>query len=211
MMKKYKVYVVDDDRTVLDTLDKQLKKTYEVTCFVAPERCLSKALDEQCDLLIADINMPQMDGIALLSEFRKYYPLTPVLILTGFGSVSIAKKAISMGANDFLEKPFDRTQFLDTIKQLLSEYAILCQFAEKYTLTKMQFVILQHIIAGRGTKEMAYLMNRSVRTLESHRYKMMKKVGASNVNELLTNPYLLGYFESKFISKDRIGEIAPST
>ena len=193
-MNKHNIYFVDDEPDILRAVKNTLKEQYFVNCYRNPRQALNEAEQDICDLLITDMNMPDMDGMTLLKEFRKLLPVTPVMILTGYGDVKSAQQAISLGADDFLEKPFDRSDFLDTIDRLLSTYAILKQLAEEYSLSKMQFVMLQHVLAGRGIKESAYLMNRSDRTLESHRYKMMKKMNVANVMDILTQPSVLEYF-----------------
>jgi len=193
-MDKYNIYFIDDEPDILRIVRNTLKDMYFINCYNNPKRALYKAEKDGCDLLITDMNMPDMDGMTLLKEFRKILPVTPVIILTGYGDVTSAKQAILLGANDFLEKPFDRTNFLDSIQRLLSTYAILKQLVKEYDLSKMQFMMLQHVIIGRGIKESAFLMNRSDRTLESHRYKMMKKMNASSVMDILTHPSVLEYF-----------------
>jgi len=192
-MLRHNIFFVDDDPAILRSVREILEQQYEVDCYQDGGQALTEAQQTPCDLLITDINMPKVDGIRLIKEFRKFFPLTPIIVLTGYGDVAEAQKAISLGANDFLEKPFDRTGFLVTIEHLLGTYDTLKQVVREFSLSQMQFIMLQHIIAGKGIKESAFAMNRSDRTLESHRYKLMKKMKANSAIEILTHPGILRY------------------
>jgi two-component system response regulator FixJ len=208
MMNTYKIYCLDDDIRILAVLRQILEKTYAVDCFTEPQLCLLGAKKGGCDLLITDLNMPKMDGMEMIRQFKYQLPAVPVVILTGYADVEKAKKGIGLGADEFLEKPPDRSLLLRTLEVLLTGYSILKETAVKYGLTRMQFVILQHILAGRSTKRMAYVTQRSVRTIESHRYKMMKKYQAANVMELLAHADILRYIKHKenYLSRKILNE-----
>ncbi len=129
-----------------------------------------------CDLVITDVNMPNIDGVSLLKKIKELNPLLPVLIMTGFGSIPLAVEAIKCGAYDFIEKPFDETILISAIEKGLASTAT----TEEYGLTSSELRILQHVASGKSNKEIAYLINRSIRTVENQRHRLMRKLKVSN-------------------------------
>jgi two-component system, LuxR family, response regulator FixJ len=206
-MNEHKIYCLDDDEAVIAAIQQVLQSYYSVLCYTDPSLCLSDAESKGCDLLITDIRMPKMDGVEMITIFRKFSPFAPVIIVTGYANVNLAKKGIQAGADEFLEKPLDRLRLLKTIEELLLGYSILKMFGGKCSLSKMEFMTLQHILANRSTKEIAHILNRSIRTMESHRYGLMKKCGVTNIMGLLTKPDILKYMKYK----QKVKGIEPSS
>jgi FixJ family two-component response regulator len=134
--------------------------------------------------LITDVKMPEKDGIELLSEVKELLPWLPVLVVTGFGDVPMAVRALKAGAEDFIEKPLDRDAFLEKVRTLLVEHAAQNALLD-HSLTRTEMKILFHILDGRNNREIATLLHRSPRTIEVHRRHLMQKMNASNVVELL--------------------------
>jgi FixJ family two-component response regulator len=182
---RHYVYVVDDEPKVRAALRKTLERVgLTVHCFGSADDCLASLNTGKCDLLITDVRMPEKDGIELLVEARKLQPWLPVLVVTGFGDVPMAVKAMKAGAGDFIEKPLDRDTFLEAVRKLLSRKAIPRVLLD-HTLTRMELKVLCHILDGKNNREIADVLSRSHRTVEVHRRHLMQKLGANNVVELL--------------------------
>ncbi len=187
------VFVVDDEVKVLEVIGETLGTlSVEVTCFVRPTRCLERLRSaEGCDLLIADLRMPEMDGIELLANVRRATPWVPVMLMTGYGDVATAVRAIKAGAVDFMEKPLDKGNLLRTVKSILQENTFTTACVGK-PLTAIQMKVLKLVIDGKSNKEIAELLGRSVRTIEVHRAHMMEKLGVSSLLDLVKRAVSLG-------------------
>ncbi len=115
------VLAVDDDLNMHRLIQIYLKQeNFLVTTVSTGRMALHKLDSEEYDLVISDIQMPQMDGIALVQEIRNRKNTIPVIIISAFGTQSQAKKALNAGANIVLEKPFEQEQLIKTIKQQLN-------------------------------------------------------------------------------------------
>jgi len=113
---KQHVFVVDDEPEVRKAIRRTLELVgYEVSCFDSATDCLAKMRSRRCDLLITDVVLPGMDGMELLSEVKCRTPSLPVLVVTGYGSVEMAVKAMDVGALRLIQKPLDRASFLATV------------------------------------------------------------------------------------------------
>lgn len=179
------VFFVDDEPGVRGVVRKTLERAgLNVNCFSCARDCLVRLATDRCDLLITDVKMPEKDGIELLSEVKELLPWLPVLVVTGFGDVPMAVRALKAGAEDFIEKPLDRDAFLERVRTLLAEHAAQNALLD-HSLTRTEMKILFHILDGRNNREIANLMHRSPRTIEVHRRHLMQKMNASNVVELL--------------------------
>jgi len=189
------VYVVDDEPKVREVLRKTLERIgLTVSCFGSADDCLASLDNGRCDLLITDVRMPGKDGIELLTAARRVQPWLPVLVVTGFGDVPMAVKALTAGAGDFIEKPLDRDTFLEAVRKLLSRNAVPKVLLD-HTLTRMELKILYHILDGKNNRQIADALSRSHRTVEVHRRHLMQKLGANNVVELLRQAARLHLFD----------------
>lgn len=189
------IFFVDDDagirKIVRLTLEEELP--CRVTCFDNAKDCLAALADEQqqCDLLITDVKMPGMDGLTLLSRVRPLRPILPVLIVTGHGDVPMAVKTLKAGALDFIEKPLDEHVLLPAVKMALKKSMAADSLTGK-PLTGSERQILQLVAEGKSNSEMAHLLNRSIRTIERHRYQLMSKLNVSSPAELTKIALALG-------------------
>lgn len=200
------IFVVDDEVKVLEVIGETLGTLpVEVTCFVRPIRCLERLGSEECDLLIADLRMPEMDGIELLTNVRRLTPWVPVLVITGYGDVPTAVRAIKAGAVDFMEKPLDKDNLLRTVKSLLRENTFTRTCVGK-PLTAIQMKVLKLVIDGKSNREIADLLGRSVRTIEVHRAHMMEKLGVNSLLDLVKRAVSLGLVDLR--AKPRPDETA---
>lgn len=186
------VFVVDDEEGVLKAVEETLNTLdVEVTCFVNPVECLERLLSQKCDLLIADLKMPEMDGMELLANVKSRMPWVPVLVITGYGDIPTAVRAIKGGAEDFIEKPLDKSTLVRMVKSILHDNESNSTTVGS-PLTPAQTRVLKLIIEGRSNREIAGLLNRSTRTIEVHRAHVMEKLGVRNMLELIKRAIALG-------------------
>jgi len=183
--KKYNVFFVDDDAEIRKLISEELKGiNCKVSCFANAAECIEQLSKRNCNLLITDVKMPGMDGMTLLSKVRRVAPWLSVIVITGFGDIPMSVKAIKSGAVDFIEKPLDRRAFLHKVKTILKRD----DFVDApigQILTKTEKKVLKLVLEGKGNKEISYILDRAMRTVERHRRNIMRKFGAYNVVELI--------------------------
>ena len=141
-----KILIVDDEKSLLKTLRLILQdENYEVEEADNPEKAL-KILEAESDIdvVITDARMPGMDGYTLLEKMKSKYPDMPVIMITAYATPKMAVKAIQLGANDYIPKPFDPEEMIFSVKksiqylQLQNENVRLRQTLEKkYSLDKI--------------------------------------------------------------------------
>jgi two-component system response regulator FixJ len=186
------ICVVDDEESIRKAITRTLKELdVEISSFGSGRECLTFLSKRRCDLLITDIKMPGIDGIELLKCVKDLIPWLPVLMVTGFGDVPLAVKALKMGASDFIEKPLERHSFLASVKKLLEKSSHVDALLGK-TLTKAECHILRFIVTGQSSKDIAEQLFRSTRTVELHRQHIMRKMGVKNVVELVQRVNAMG-------------------
>ena len=116
------IYVVDDDDAMRDSLDFLLAAAgFSVKVFESASSFLGVLARVQAGCLVTDIRMPGMDGLELLKRVKRERPLLPVIIMTGHGDVPLAVEAMKLGANDFIEKPFEDQRLVDIIRAAMTE------------------------------------------------------------------------------------------
>jgi FixJ family two-component response regulator len=190
-----KIYLVDDDVELLDRIAKLFKAiNCHIRCFTEADKCIQALRAQECHLLITDVRMPGIDGIELLIEAKRIMPWLPVLIMTGYSDTSMVVKAIKLGATDFIEKPLDRQELISTVKSILKGIDSTDAIVGK-ALTKTETIILRLILDGKSNTEAAYLLKRSVRTIEWHRNRIMRKLAVDNVVDLVKRSAGLGLVE----------------
>ncbi|MHC4848408.1 MAG: response regulator, partial [Planctomycetota bacterium] len=120
-MNKARLMIVDDDPLVADSLAVFLKsRNYEVSVETDAHRALRRMRDgETPDLILTDVNMPGLDGFALLKESRKIDPNIVIVMLTGYGTIESAVKAMREGAEDYVTKPVIDEEMLLTVERAL--------------------------------------------------------------------------------------------
>ena len=104
--------------------------------------------NENCDLLITDVKLPEMSGIELLTESKRFFPLMPVLIVTGYGDVPMAVMAMKAGAADFIEKPLERQALLSAVELALTQVAPTDPLLRK-GLTNAEMKVLRLLLEGK--------------------------------------------------------------
>ena len=195
--KQLHIFLVDDDKAVLQSAVFILKQCeYECSCFPDAESCLQNFSPRDCDLLITDIHMPGIDGIELLDQVKKMAPWIPVVIMTSYADIPKAVHAVKSGAFDFIEKPFELENFIEIVKLALSQNQLNDTDVGK-PLTKTENIILKLILDGKSNRGIAYMLQRSERTIEVHRSHIMHKLNVDNVVDLVKRASSLGFEKSE--------------
>lgn len=188
------ILIVDDDADVRDSLRALLESAgFDVRDFDSAKAILADGGLDQAACLIADIRMPDMDGLALQEELVNRKIGLPVIIVTGHGDVPLAVRAMRAGAVDFIEKPFDDELLLQSIKQALAlrkesrGQASLAQTAAARIglLTERERQVLECLVAGKANKVIAYELDISPRTVEIHRAHVMEKMQARSLSDVV--------------------------
>ena len=192
---KQHIFFVDDEPNIRKAVHKTFERAgYRCTCFDNPAAALKQLRRSKCHILITDVRMPQMDGLQLLAKTKKIRPSLPVLIITGYGDVPMAVKAMKNGASNFIEKPLDTRSLLAAVETELKPRRRSDTTAAK-PLTKAESRVLDLILQGKSNREIAELLHRSTRTVEDHRLHIMNKLDAHNLVGLIRKAALMGLFK----------------
>ncbi|MHC4544959.1 MAG: response regulator transcription factor [Planctomycetota bacterium] len=182
---KQHIFFVDDNPEVRNVVGRTLKQVAaKVSCFACATDCLEQLRYQRCDLLITDEKMPGMSGIELLTEAKRLTPWLPVLVITGYGDIPMAVRAMKTGALDFILKPLDRESFLRVVRSVLERNAR----AERLLgnpLTKRENIVLRLIMDGKTFKEIGEILHRTTSTINFHRRNIYDKFGVNNKTELI--------------------------
>jgi len=190
---KQHIFFVDDAPKIRKVVSATLEELgVKVSSFASAADCLQQLNPIMCDLLIADVKMPGMDGIELLTKIKRIAPWLPVLLITGYGDIPMAVRAVKAGAVDFIEKPLDKESFLNKVKSILHRSPLNDPYIIRKPLTRTEAVILKLISRGNTNKEIAILLNRSIRTIEVHRCRIFRKFGVDNLAALLRRAAVMG-------------------
>src|SRR6516165_6869221 len=188
------VYIVDDDESVRDSLSALLEsKSYAVTSFGSAPEFLETARLLAAGCLIVDIRMPEMDGLELQQRLIERSLGFPLIVITGHGDVPLAVRAMKAGAIDFIEKPFTSEAILDSLAAAFARLAAprgqdpaAGSAASKLDLlSPREREVLEGLLAGLPNKSIAYDLEISPRTVEIHRARVMDKMGARSLSELV--------------------------
>lgn len=187
------VHIVDDDTDFRQSLVRLLEAAgYTTTAYSSGPAFLTVAprLSEGCVLL--DVQMPRMDGLAVLEELRKLGMHLPVIVITVHGDVATAVRAMKAGAVEFVEKPFNDASLLAMIDKALIQpgpyrhESEVAQAVERVaTLSPREHQVLTGLLAGRQNKTIAYDLDISARTVEVHRARLMERLGVQSLAEAI--------------------------
>ncbi|HKU89459.1 MAG TPA: response regulator transcription factor [Steroidobacteraceae bacterium] len=189
-----KVMVVDDDSGVRNAMRILLKSVgLESVLYSSAQEFLAAYQPSQSGCLLLDIRMPGMSGLELQQQLNLRGAVIPVIFMTGHGDVPMAVEAMQHGAFDFLQKPFRDQDLLDRIQKAIAKdaqsRASLGEHerirARLETLTAREREVLDLMIQGKQNKAIAQDLDVSPRTIEIHRARVMEKMEAQSVAELV--------------------------
>ena len=188
------VFVVDDDPAVLKALARLLESADLAVRTFPSSREFLRAYDPSArGCLLLDVEMPDLDGLALQQALASSGGGPPVVFLTGRGDIPMSVQAMKRGAVDFLTKPVEDGALIDAVKAALAEdRAGHTARAEAHeirrrlgTLTPREREVLGHVVKGRLNKQIAADLGTVEKTVKVHRARMMRKMQVRSVAELV--------------------------
>lgn len=194
MSEEQVIYIVDDEEPVRKALSLLARAHgYRSECFDSPKLFLD-ALDRiGPGCLLLDVCMPGMTGLELQGELHRRGLALPVIIITGHGDVPTAVQAMKNGAADFVEKPLDSEDLMERVQGCLNGDAQRRQSRQGIDeakelialLTPRETQVMEGLVAGKRNKEIARDLFISFRTVELHRSKIMEKLGANSLSDVV--------------------------
>ena len=195
------VFVVDDDQAMRTSLQWLIESTgMQVKTFESADAFLSNFYPERAGCLLLDVRMPGMSGLELQSYLAREGYQLPVIIITGHGDVGMAVKAMRAGAMDFIEKPFHDEDLLRSIqralevdqRQRLSRAARADILARVADLTPREHEVMGMVTDGKANREIAVALGVTPKTVEAHRARVMEKMRAESLAELVRMVLIAG-------------------
>jgi FixJ family two-component response regulator len=188
------VFVVDDDDAIRDSLQMLIKSVgLGVETFGTAKQFLAVHDPARPGCLVLDLRMPEMSGHELQARQTKNGSTLPIIFITGHGDVPAAVSAMQAGAIDFLQKPFRDQDLLDRIQQAIERDAALRKKLRDRSeiqsrmarLTPRESEVMTLVVRGDANKAIAYDLGLSERTVEIHRARVMKKMEADSLPQLV--------------------------
>jgi two-component system response regulator FixJ len=188
------VCIVDDDQSVRRSLGRLIKSAdYAAETFSSAEDYLAREPFEGAICLVLDVQMPGLNGLGLQEALESRGAGEQIVFITGHGDVPTCTQAMKSGAVDFLTKPFDAEELIGAVKHALGR-------AEEYVrtrrkrreargridkLTPREFEVLRFVIMGLLNKQIAAKLETAEKTIKVHRGRVMQKLGATSVPDLV--------------------------
>jgi FixJ family two-component response regulator len=189
-----RIFVVDDDPSVRTSLANLLAaEDHAVEIFASAAEYLARVPHPGPACLVLDVQLPDLDGLALQRQLVEEGRMEQIVFITGHGDLPMGIGAMKRGAVDFLSKPFRDDELLAAVAQALARSADDCRQrvevvesrARLAKLTPREFEVLRLVIAGRLNKEIGAELGVTIRTIKTHRARVMQKVAVISVAELV--------------------------
>lgn len=195
------VFIVDDDPGVRQMIARMVRSIgLQAESYASADEFLQVFDRSRWGCLVLDIRMPGESGLTLQERLRAVGAMTPIVFITGHGSVRASVQAMRYGAVDFLEKPFDDQVLLDAIGKALTIAAerrdverLRVDAEAKITrLTPREKEVLLHVVAGLANKQIASRLGTTEQTIKVHRGRVMTKTEVDSLPELVLLAQLAG-------------------
>lgn len=188
------VFIIDDDQEVRDAIALLMRSVgVEAQGFPSAESYLAQLDPERPGCLILDVRMKGMSGLELQERLAQEPIHPPIIIITGHGDVPMAVRAVKSGALDFIEKPFNDQTLLDAVHRAFDrdgrnrgQASRLAEIRERLDrLTPREREILDQVVTGKRNKVIAIDLGISQSTVEAHRARVMEKMEAHSLSDLM--------------------------
>lgn len=201
MTSEATVFVVDDDEAMRDSLKWLIESVgMKVRTYGSADEFLGSCYPGRAGCLLLDVRMPGMSGLELQHHLARREIRLPIIIITGHGDVGMAVRAMKAGAVDFIEKPFNDEALLSSIRNALEfdekQRVLRAQRADIAArlaqLTPREHEVMEMVTEGRANKEIAAALGVTAKTVEAHRARVMDKMGAGSLAELVRMALIAG-------------------
>jgi len=199
------LYFIDDDAAIVDAVVQWAQtQGVAVRSYVSAEEFLADGDIRAPGCIVADLKMPGLSGLELQAKLQERGERMPLIIISGHGDVESAVSAFRQGAVDFLTKPFDPSHLLSRVSQCFDidqhrlETEKQTELAQQRfdTLTSRETQVFEFLVQGLAGKQIAAELGISYRTVEKFRGKVMQKMEAESVAELVHTAFRIGIFSS---------------
>lgn len=199
------VFVVDDDQAIRSSLKWLIESVgLKVEIYGTADEFMNNYYPGRAGCLLLDVRMPGMSGLELQEHFASNHIHIPIIIITGHGDVPMAVRAMKGGAIDFIEKPFNDELLLESIRGALTidqrQREVQSQRARIATrlahLTPREHEVMEMVTDGRSNKDIALTLGVSAKTVEAHRARVMEKMEAGSLAELVRMVIAAGVVDS---------------
>jgi RNA polymerase sigma factor (sigma-70 family) len=187
------VFIVDDDNDFRDSMKWLLESdNFHVSGFESAHDFLERYNGEMGCMLL-DVRMPEINGLALQQIMNERGIKVPIIVVSGHGDIPMAVNAMKNGALDFIEKPFDDEVLLRLVEQglqrateMFKDNSALTQTRSNYdSLSKREKEVMSLVVAGNSNREIAQELGISPKTVEVHRARVMSKMRADSLPDLV--------------------------
>jgi len=196
------IHIVDDDTSFRTALERRLKKAgYAVAIYPSAQQLLELLPDEsEPGCILLDVRIPGISGPELQERLIERGSRLPILFLTGHPDIQTTVKAIKAGAEDFLTKPISSPRLVAAIEKALVHYETIrmargeLEAARGHLdkLTPREEQVFELVVQGQINKQIAERLGTAVRTIKAHRQRVMEKMGARSLVELVSIAERLG-------------------
>ena len=198
------IFIIDDEVNVCNALSWLFKSVqFNVETYESAQLFLDKFNQEKQGCIIMDVRLPGMSGLELLEQLKAQRSNIPVIIITGYGDIQMAVRAMKTGAVDFILKPFNDQCLLETVQKCINKTVSTSSIdliQERINLlSERERQIINLILDGKLNKQIAYDLSISISTVEAHRANIMHKMQAKNVAQLI-KMYLQVQFNNEYSS-----------
>lgn len=188
------VFIIDDDDLVLGALEGLVASVgLKVETFVSARQFLSGYAPTEAGCVLVDMRLPGMSGLELQAALRERQIGLPVIMISGYGDVSSAVRAMKAGAIDFFQKPVNGQLLLEAIQRAVAASAATSRAQAEAeavralvtSLSRRERDVLDGVLAGEPNKRIAAKLGIAEKTVEAHRARLMSKLEARNIVELV--------------------------
>jgi len=195
------VFIVDDDEAVRRAMERLIRSVgLRVESFASAQEFLTREAPPEPACIVLDVRMPGLSGLDLQEKLAEAKLDMPVIFMTGHGTVPMSVRAMKAGATDFLQKPIDDQVLLDAVQQAIEQDRQAKRERERLreiekraeSLTPREREVFALVVTGMLNKQIAYDLGTSEKTIKVHRARVMQKMQADSLADLVRMAGTLG-------------------
>ena len=201
-----RVHIVDDDESFRKAIERHLKYAgYEVATYASAEHLLERLPSESVPgCIILDVRIPGLSGPELQERLSELGSTLPIIFLTGYPDIRTTVRAIKAGADDFLTKPVSSEELLQAVRRAIAHHEVTRGLKSKLdkvlahvsALTPREREVFELVVRGDTNKQVARALGCTERTIKAHRHRVMEKMRAQSLAELVSLAERIGVLAS---------------